>query len=151
MAGRGSESKLPIVAAVPLSEAGYPIRAKFTPALSFRSGTNGASASQNLAPSFAVLSNSLACFRFVTIAGCTHGVIVSGGKHLNDLQQFRWINALLGNLKTSLRCTYHAFDSDKYARRYLGGYGSCPQCQQRSPLGLTRPPGGPTDDHATAL
>ena len=26
-----------------------------------------------------------------------------------------------------------------------------PQCQQRSPLGLTRPPGGPTDDHATAL
>lgn len=28
---------------------------------------------------------------------------------------------------------------------------SRPQCQQRSPLGLTRPPGGPTDDHATAL
>jgi hypothetical protein len=26
-----------------------------------------------------------------------------------------------------------------------------PLCQQRSPLGLTRPPGGPTDDHATAL
>ncbi len=26
-----------------------------------------------------------------------------------------------------------------------------PQCQQRSPLGLTRPPGGLTDDHATAL
>ena len=28
---------------------------------------------------------------------------------------------------------------------------SLPQCQQRSPLGLTRPPGGPTDNHATAL
>jgi hypothetical protein len=26
-----------------------------------------------------------------------------------------------------------------------------PQCQQRSPLGLNRPPGGPTDDHAIAL
>ncbi len=26
-----------------------------------------------------------------------------------------------------------------------------PQLQQRSPLGLTRPPGGPTDDHAIAL
>jgi hypothetical protein len=26
-----------------------------------------------------------------------------------------------------------------------------PQCQQRSPLGLTRPPGGLTNDHATAL
>ena len=26
-----------------------------------------------------------------------------------------------------------------------------PHCQQSCPLGLTRPPGGPTDDHATAL
>jgi hypothetical protein len=31
------------------------------------------------------------------------------------------------------------------------GARDLPQCQQRSPLGLTRPPGGPTDDHATAL
>jgi sulfate transport system substrate-binding protein len=26
-----------------------------------------------------------------------------------------------------------------------------PHCQESCPLGLTRPPGGPTDDHATAL
>jgi hypothetical protein len=26
-----------------------------------------------------------------------------------------------------------------------------PLHQERSPLGLTRPPGGPTDDHETAL
>jgi hypothetical protein len=30
-------------------------------------------------------------------------------------------------------------------------FAEAPQCQQRSPLGLTRPPGGPTDDYATAL
>ena len=30
-------------------------------------------------------------------------------------------------------------------------YSCPPQCQQRSPLGLTRPPGGQNDDHATAL
>ena len=31
------------------------------------------------------------------------------------------------------------------------GQLAAPHCQQRSPLGLIRPPGGPTDDHATAL
>ena len=45
-----------------------------------------------------------------------------GRKHPNDLPQFRWINTLLGNLKTSLSGTFHAFNFDKYARRYLGGY-----------------------------
>jgi hypothetical protein len=32
-------------------------------------------------------------------------------------------------------------------------YGNArfPHCQESCPLGLTRPPGGPTHDHATAL
>ena len=69
-----------------------------------------------------MLSDGLACFRSVTSAGCSHEAIVTGGKHLNDLPQFRWNNTLLGNLKTSLSGTFHAFNFDKYARRYLGGY-----------------------------
>ena len=32
------------------------------------------------------------------------------------------MNTLLGNLKTSLIGTFHAFNFDKYARLYLGGY-----------------------------
>ena len=47
--------------------------------------------------------------------------IVTSGKHPSDLPQFRWINTLLGNLKTSFNGTFHAFNLDKYARRYLGG------------------------------
>ena len=31
-------------------------------------------------------------------------------------------NILLGNLKTSFSGTFHAFNFDKYARRYLGGF-----------------------------
>ena len=42
--------------------------------------------------------------------------------HPNDFPQFRWINTLLGNLKTSFSGTFHAFNFEKYARRYLGGY-----------------------------
>jgi hypothetical protein len=48
--------------------------------------------------------------------------VITGGKYPNSLPQFRWINTLLGNLKTSFSGTLHAFNFDKYARRYLGGY-----------------------------
>jgi hypothetical protein len=68
-----------------------------------------------------VLSDGLACFRAVTTANCRHKVLVNGDKHLKWLPQFRWINTLLGNLKTSFNGTFHAFNFDKYARRYLGG------------------------------
>ncbi|MBD2551499.1 transposase [Microcystis elabens FACHB-917] len=56
------------------------------------------------------------------MSGFSSEAIVTGGKHPNDLPQFRWINTLLGNLKTSFNGTFHAFNFDKYARRYLGGY-----------------------------
>jgi hypothetical protein len=44
------------------------------------------------------------------------------GKHPNVLSQFRWINTLLGSLKTSFNWAFHAYGYDKYARCYLGGY-----------------------------
>jgi transposase-like protein len=91
-AGRGSENKIPIVAAVSLNEAGHPIHARITAVSGFSSEAIGTWA------------------------------IVTGGKHPSDLPQFRWINTLLGNLKTSFNGTFHAFNFDKYARRYLGGY-----------------------------
>ena len=70
-----------------------------------------------------MLSDGLACFGAVTTANCHHKEVFTGGKLPNDLQQFRWINTLLGNLKTSFNNTLHAFNFDKYARRtYLGGY-----------------------------
>jgi hypothetical protein len=47
---------------------------------------------------------------------------VTGGKHPNELPQFGWINNILDNLKTSLSGTLHAFNFDKYTRRYLGGF-----------------------------
>jgi len=121
-AGRGSENKIPIVAAVSLSEAGHPIYAKITPVAGFSSEAVGAWAREHLAPGSQVLSDGLACFRSVTTAGCSHEAIVTGEKHPKDLPQFRWINTLLGNLKTSLSGTFHAFNFDKYARHYHGGY-----------------------------
>jgi hypothetical protein len=121
-AGRGSENKIPIVAAVSLNEAGHPIHARITAVSGFSSEAIGAWATEHLAAGSQVLSDGLACFRAVTTAGCSHQAIVTGGKDPSDLPQFRWINTLLGNLKTSFNGTFHAFNFDKYARRYLGGY-----------------------------
>lgn len=121
-AGRGSENKIPIVAAVSVNEAGRPVHAKITPVTGFSSEAIATWARDHLAPGSAILSDGLACFRSVTAAGCSHEVIVTGGKHPNDLPQFRWINTVLGNLKTGFSGTFHAFNFDKYAKRYLGGH-----------------------------
>ena len=121
-AGRGSENKIPIVAAVSLNEAGHPIHARISAVSSFSSEAIADWAKRHLMPGSHVLSDGLACFRSVTTANCHHKAVVAGGKHPNDLPQFRWINTLLSNVKTSFSGTFHAFNFDKYARRYLGGY-----------------------------
>jgi len=55
----------------------------------------------------------------------------------NDLPQFRWINTLLGNLKTSFSGTFHAFNFGKYARRYRPGH--CFRINRRfSTSGMTK-------------
>jgi transposase-like protein len=121
-AGRGSENKIPIIAAISLNESGHPIHAKITPVIGFSSEAVGSWAMAHLDPDCAVLTDGLACFRSVITAGCSHEAVVTGGKHPNDLPQFRWVNTLLGNLETSLSGTFLAFNFDKYAKRYLGGY-----------------------------
>jgi len=78
------------VAAVSLNEAGHPIHARITGVSGFSSGAIADWAKRHLSP---------------------------GSKHPNELPQFRWINTLLGNVKTSFTSTFHAFNFDKYARR----------------------------------
>jgi len=41
------------------------------------------------------------------------------GKSGTEIEPFKWLNVILGNLKTSLTGTYHAFKFRKYAARYL--------------------------------
>ena len=121
-AGRGSEHKIPIVAAVSLNEADLPIHPRITAVSGFSLEAISDWAKRHLAPGSHDLSDGLACFRAVTTDDCHHKAAVTGGKHPNDLPQFRWINTLLGNLKISFSGSFHAFNFEKYARRYLGGY-----------------------------
>ena len=58
-----------------------------------------------------MLSDCLTCLS-LTIAGCSHESIVSGGNYPSNLPHFRWVNKLLGNLKTNFICTLHNFNFD---------------------------------------
>ena len=121
-AGRSSENKAPIVAAISLNAEGHPINAKVSPIAGFTLEALSVWARQPLSRCCSVLSEGLACFRSVVAAGCSHTAVGTGGRHPNDLPEFCWINILLGNLKTSFSGTFHAFGFGKYAKRYLGSF-----------------------------
>ena len=119
-AGRGSENKVPFVAAVQLNEEGHPLLASFMPVAGFTRKAIGDWARQHLAASSHVLSDGLNCFPAVTESGATHQPEVVGtSRRSTDMPCFAWINTLIGNLKTSISGTYHAFKFWKYAHRYL--------------------------------
>ena len=61
-------------------------------------------------------------FLSITTAACRHEAVVSGGNFPYDLSEFRWINILHGNLQIVISGAFQAFDFDKYAKRYFGGF-----------------------------
>lgn len=121
-AGRGSENKVPFVAAISLSAEGRPLYIKMAPVPSFTRKAIVAWANSDLSPGCVVTSDGLGCFAGVIDVGCQHQAIIAGGRKPKDLPEFNWINTVLGNLKTSLGGAYHAFDFAKYGTRYLGAF-----------------------------
>lgn len=118
--GRGSENKVPFVAAVETNGQGHPIRAIFSTVKAFTLEDVAAWARTSLSASAHVVSDGLACFRAVVVTGCSHEPVVVGkGRKSTDIECFKWINTILGNLKTAIDGTYHGFDFAKYASRYL--------------------------------
>ncbi len=79
-------------------------------------------AKSNLAPGTSVHSDGLACFSAVADAGCLHLPMVVGSLKPRDLPSFKWVNTVLGNLKTTLAGAFHALNYRKYAEHYLAGF-----------------------------
>jgi transposase-like protein len=119
-AGRGSENKVPIIAAVQTNKKGNPVYAVFSPVKAFSREEVLAWATRSLVPHSTVVTDGLSCFAAVEEAGCIHKKEVVGkNRKSTDMDCFTWINTILGNLKTSVSGTFHAFDFEKYASRYL--------------------------------
>jgi len=117
--GRGSENKVPFVAAVQTTPEGQPqfVCLRQQP---FTNEEVAVFAARSIAPSATVVSDGLWCFGAVQIVGAEHErVVTGGGKASTATPQLRAVNTFLGNLKRSLGGTYHAFDFAKYAHRYL--------------------------------
>jgi transposase-like protein len=118
-AGRGSENKVPFVAAVEMRE-GRPQRVRFDPVNDFSFASLKIWAAQALAAGCVITSDGLLGFEVVRQMGFEHRVVLAGkGKVGCEVEPFRWLNVLLGNLKTTLSGTHHAFKFAKYAHRYL--------------------------------
>jgi ribosomal protein L37AE/L43A/transposase-like protein len=122
--GRGSENKVPFIAAIQTNQQRNPIYAVFSPVRAFTQQDIKTWATQRLTPSTTVVSDGLWCFTAVKQAGCSHEqhVVRKGSTKSSKMECFSWVSTVLGNLKTAIMGTYHAFDFSKYPHRYLGEY-----------------------------
>jgi hypothetical protein len=115
--GRGSQNKVPFVAAVQTTPSGQPVLAclRQQPHTEVEAAVFAAS---HIAPTATVVSDGLWCFGAATIVGAEHERhVTGGGKASVKLPQFKAINTLMGSLKTAISGSYHAFDFAKYAHR----------------------------------
>ena len=120
--GRGSENKIPFVAAVQTTPDRHPVLACLRQQ-PHTSEQVAVFAAEHLATSACVVSDGLWCFRATTIVGAEHEPVVTGGGKASVARpELRAVNTLLGNLKTAIEGTYHAFDFAKYAHRYLAEF-----------------------------
>lgn len=118
-AGRGSENKVPFVAALEVKD-GRPQRVRFDPVKNFSFAALGPWAEGALTPGSTVTSDGLLGFEVLERMGFVHRVVIAPrGKVGTEIEPFKWLNVVLGNLKTALSGTHHAFDFAKYGHRYL--------------------------------
>ena len=120
--GRGSPNKVPIVAAVSTSDDGRPLFVKINPLSEFTSQAITDWARRNLLPGCDVRSDGLNCFAGLIGAGCAHPYVVVGDRLPRELPRFKWVNRVLGNLKTMINGAHKAFKLRKYASQYLGAF-----------------------------
>ena len=120
--GRGAAGKTPFIAAVATTEDGKPDQIILRRVIGFRKVAIGNLASTTLAGDAHVVSDALACFTAVTTAGCTHSQVkTGGGSRAAKKPAFKWVNTVLGNIKSALVGTYRAVQS-KHVPRYLAEF-----------------------------
>lgn len=78
----------------------------------------------SLAPGSVVVSDGAPSFNYARWNGIAkhRRIVTGGGKQACEIPQLKAVNTVLGNLKTAITGTYHAFKFDKYGDRYLAEY-----------------------------
>jgi hypothetical protein len=77
-----------------------------------------------LQPDTLVVSDGAPSFNYVKWGGAAwhEPIVTGGGKQACEIPKLKAVNTVLGNLKTAITGTYHAFKFNKYAYRYLAEY-----------------------------
>jgi hypothetical protein len=77
-----------------------------------------------LEPGCVVVSDGAPSFNYVRWNQLAQhrAIVTGGGKQSCEIPQLKAVNTVLGNLKTAITGTYHAFKFAKYAERYLAEY-----------------------------
>jgi len=106
--GRGSPNKTPFIGALSRNEDNHPIGLRLGKVKGFRQREVERFAKRHFDPNAIVLSDGLACFKGIASAGFEHQPVVTGGGYRSmALPDFQWLNTVIGNVKTSLRGSYH--------------------------------------------
>lgn len=118
----GSPNEIPFIMAVSTTDDHRPhqVAMQCTP---FRSAAIGDWTGSALSANTHVLSDGLPAFRTLHKTVASHQAIVSRpGRSAAQHPEFQGVNIWLGNLKTAINGTYHAFKFGKYASRYLADF-----------------------------
>ena len=121
--GRGGPNKTPFVVAVATSDSGHPRKLMLHVVPTHDGKSIEAMAKTRLLPSARVISDGLGCFRSVTKAGCTHQPVnvTKASGHGEKLSCFRWVNTVLGNIKTAFVSTFKSV-AKRYVYRYFAEF-----------------------------
>lgn len=120
--GRGAPGKTPFLAALTRNTKGHPIYMRLSRVQAFSSDAMKAWSDRHLYPQSIVISDGLGCFRSFHDSGHIHGAVITGdGRDPEKMKPFHWLNTIIGNVKNSIRGTYHGV-SHKHLSRYLAEF-----------------------------
>ena len=119
--GRGAPGKRPFVAAVSTTPEGKPSKVKLRRVKRFTKKAITALAEKTLDLGAQVYTDGLGCFTGIAAAGATH-LPMRIGRLLNPakMPRFKWVNTILGNVKSAITGTYRAARS--HANRTLAEF-----------------------------
>lgn len=119
--GRDSENKVPFVMAVQAAGEGLPHQV-CAAQLSVRRQAVAEFCQRHLVRPLTVISDGLNAFHMAADAGVRQRIVPGGSKAIATRPEYSAVDIMLGNLKTTIVGTYHAFRFRKYASRYLAEF-----------------------------
>lgn len=120
--GRGATGKTPFLAAVSLSDEGYPVHMRMSKIESFTSKEVIRWSKKHLDTNCSVITDGFRPFsNMCDVVDLHHSINTKDLYKDPENWYFHWVNTMISNVKTSLHGTYHAISS-KHLPRYLGEF-----------------------------